>query len=91
MDWTPSSSNRILDEIDAGLEDGQQYSIAGSATKRAAWRVIQKHCPAKEEGQCRAIIATWAKNELLRVADYEDPVDRKPRSGVRVDPTKRPS
>jgi hypothetical protein len=83
--------NTALTDIDAGMANGQRYSAAGPARDRAAWRVVQKHCPDRTEAQCREIINTWVKNGVLYDDDYEDPVDRKTRKGLRLDPTKRPS
>ena len=51
--------NRILDALDAGMADGQRYSSAGSAVKRAAWRVVEQHAPGKPEKACRFIINAW--------------------------------
>ena len=53
--------NRILDDLDAGMPNGQRYSHVGAAGKRAAWRIVQKHCPDKDEKQCRAVILAWIK------------------------------
>jgi len=82
--------NSALDDIDAGLPNGQRYSNAGKAAERAAWPVVQRHCPGKTEQQCRDIVNTWVKNGLLCAADYIDPVTRKPLKGLRVDSSKRP-
>jgi hypothetical protein len=92
--WEGLSSttlNVALTDIDAGMPTGQRYSAAGPARDRAAWRVVQKHCPDRTEAQCREIINTWVKNGVLYDDEYDDPVDRKPRKGLRLDPTKRPS
>ena len=83
--------NAALTDIDNGTPNGQRYSSAPRAATRAAWPVIQKHCPDRTEGQCREIIRTWVSNGVLYEADYDDPVDRKPRQGLRLDPAKRPS
>jgi len=82
--------NAALDEIDAGLPNGQRYSNASAAADRAAWSVVQRHCPGKTEQQCRDIVSTWVKSGLLCVADYDDPKTRKPRKGLCVDNSKRP-
>ena len=84
-------ANRILDDIEAGLPNGSRYSAAGKAEDRAAWRVVIKHTPDKTEKQAREIIKTWLKNGTLSTEDYEDPEQRKKRSGLRVNPQKRPS
>ena len=91
--WTGLSTdalNAALDEIDAGLPNGQRYSASGAATDRAPWHVVQKHCLDKTEPQCREIIKTWLKNGVLYQQEYQDPIDRKPRKGLCVDATKRP-
>lgn len=83
--------NTILDDIDAGLPDGNRFSDAPNVTDRAAWRVIERHCPGKGEGPARQIIKTWVESGLLIHHSYENPATRKPVKGLRVDPVKRPS
>jgi hypothetical protein len=92
--WDGLSSatlNAILTDIEDGLPSGQRYSSAPAAGKRAAWPVVQKRCPNLNEAQCREIIRTWVKNGVLYDEDYDDPVDRKTRPGLRLDAAKRPS
>jgi hypothetical protein len=97
--WTPPDVwrdldaeriNRILDKIDAGLPDGNRYSGARSAKKRAAWKVIVEEMPEKAEAQAREIIRAWLKSGLLVSREYENPIDRKSAEGLFVDPAKRP-
>jgi hypothetical protein len=88
---SPVTLNAVLDEIDGGLPSRRRFSADGGAKDRAAWPVVARHCPTKSEGQAREIIRTWLKTGVLYVADYDDPVDRKPRKGLHVDATKRPS
>lgn len=97
--WTPPDNfagasyvqlNLILDDIDAGMPNGQRYSNMPAADDRAAWPVVQQHLPHKTEAQCREIVSTWVKNEVLFHVDYDDPVARKSRKGLKVDPKKRP-
>jgi hypothetical protein len=83
--------NAALDDIEAGMPNGQRYSDAAKADERAAWRAVQTHCPDRTEPQCRDIVKTWVKNGVLLVDDYDDPVTRKPRKGLRVCQGKRPS
>jgi hypothetical protein len=84
--------NTALTEIDAGMPNGQRYTDKGGGKgPRAAWRVVQKHCPDRSEGQCREIIRTWIQNGVLFEAEYDDPIERKPRKGYWLDTTKRPS
>jgi 5S rRNA maturation endonuclease (ribonuclease M5) len=83
--------NRILDDIDAGMANGQRYSAAGPATTRAAWRVVQQHASDKSEKACRAVINAWLKSGTLFNENYSDPVEWKERTGLRVNATLRPS
>ncbi len=98
--WTPPDAwdglsshllNRILDEIDAGLPDGNRYSSASAATDRAAWRVVTKHAPDKAEPEARRIIKTWTKYGVLICEDYDNPKTRKTVKGLRVVNAKRPT
>jgi hypothetical protein len=79
----PEAIEATLEEIEAGLPSGQRYSSSPGAISRAAWPVVQKHCPIKTEAQCREIIRLWLKNGALYEENYDDPVDRKPRKGLR--------
>lgn len=88
---TSETLNAALTDIDAGMPNGQRYSNASSARKRAAWKVVQKHCPDRTEAQCREIIRSWVNNAVLHEDEYDDPVERKKRQGLRLDATKRPS
>lgn len=88
---TSAQLNAALDEIEAGMANGQRYSDAGPAKTRAAWPVVQRHCPDRTESQCRQIVNTWVLNGVLFNEDYDDPVDRKSRKGLRVAQGKRPS
>jgi hypothetical protein len=88
---TGTQLNAVLDDIEAGLPNGQRYSNAPKAGDRAAWLAVQRHCPDRTEGQAREIIKTWVKNEVLFTEDYDDQVERKSRKGLRVNHGKRPS
>jgi hypothetical protein len=92
--WDGVSSaqlNAVLDEIEVGLPNGQRYSDAGPAKTRAAWPVVQRHCPSRTEPQCRQIVNAWVESGVLFNDEYDDPIDRKPRKGLRVCHGKRPS
>jgi hypothetical protein len=98
--WSPPSTwadlsietiNVILDQFNLGLPDGQRFSNAPAAgDERAAWRLVQSNCPDKSEGQCREIVKTWLKTGLLFPKQYDDPVQRKERSGLFLNDEKRP-
>ena len=83
--------NAALDEIDAGLPNGQRYSANNAAKDRGAWLVVKRHCADKSDRQCREIVSTWVKNGALYNDEYQDPIDRKPRVGLRVNAASRPS
>jgi len=53
--------------------------------------VIQKRCPDKTQGQAREMLKIWIKGGVLYEANYDDPIERKERSGLRLDTTKRPA
>ena len=81
----------ILDEIAEGLPDGNFFSNAANvAQERAAWCVVQRHIPDKNEAQCREVIKAWVKEEVLVAFDYENPATRKKVKGLKVNETKRP-
>jgi hypothetical protein len=83
--------NQILNDIDAGLPDGNRYTDAPNATERAAWRVIVKIIPKKPEGVARKIIRMWRASGLLVLRDYHNAAARKDIKGLWVDNEKRPS
>ena len=84
--------NAVLTEIDTGMPNGQRYTDKGGGKgPRAAWKVVQKHCTDLTQGQCREIVRTWIQNDVLYREEYDDPFDRKKRSGLRLDTSKRPT
>jgi hypothetical protein len=85
-DDTSGPPSLVDDDIDAGLPNGQRYSDHGEATTRAAWNVVKEHCPDRTEKQCRTITQAWIENGVLVVEEYDDPVQRRPGKGPRVDP-----
>jgi DNA polymerase I-like protein with 3'-5' exonuclease and polymerase domains len=89
-DLSTEVTNSILDDIDTGLPNGQRYSNHNSAKERAAWPVVQQHCPNKTRSQCRQVIATWMGNGTLFEDDYDDPVQRKPAKGLYVRAKRQP-
>jgi hypothetical protein len=89
-DISAEALNAILDAIAAGLPDGRRYSSHNRAEGREAWQVVQRHCAGKPEAQCREMIRQWIKAGVLIEKDYDDPVARKERKGLFLNPEKRP-
>jgi hypothetical protein len=81
-DMTVTLQERILAAIDAGLPDGNRYTDATKADKRAAWRVVIEHMPTKSEPQARSIIKQWLKDGQLERRTYQNPVTWKDVSGL---------
>jgi hypothetical protein len=63
--WTPPEvwdgldaelQNAILNTIAAKMPDGRPYSDSPTAKERAAWKVVVKHAPDKNEKQAREVI-----------------------------------
>src|SRR5262249_2644752 len=88
-DLSNETLNRVLDDIAAGLSDGNRYAKTGGGP-REAWPVVQRHAPSKTKQQCREIIKTWCKTGLLYQGGYPNPVTRKTVTGLYVDNAKRP-
>jgi AAA domain len=84
------ASNAILDLIEAGLPDERRYSPAPQAKDRAAWPLVQTVVPTINDEQAKMVIATWLKNGVVETRTYHDPDARKDRSGLYVNPAKRP-
>jgi hypothetical protein len=81
---TDEQINAILDDLEAGPGDDRRYSAAPNAKYRAAWLVVQQHCPGKTEAACREIIRNWLKSGVLVSKDYDDPERREPAKGLFV-------
>jgi hypothetical protein len=89
--WTPPETwdfgldiqNTILDVIDAGLPDGNRYSEAAKG-ERAAWKVVVKYVPDKNEAQAREVIMTWIRVGVLESREYINPVRGQKQKGLYV-------
>jgi hypothetical protein len=88
-DLSDDAIDLIHTKIECGLPDGNLYSDASSASTRAAWKVVQNVVSEKTEAQCREIIRTWVKNEVLVKTSYTNPKNRKEEHGLKLSPSKR--
>jgi hypothetical protein len=98
--WIPPSTwkglsnpllNLILDRIAAGMPNGERYSAAGAAGKRAVWQVFAELVPDRTDKQAREIVNAWLKSGLLYEEEYKSRGQRRPRLGLKVCDAKRPS
>ena len=86
-DMTTERSNRILDQIEAGMPgkpEGRRYSAAPQAIKRGGWAVVQQHCPHLSKAQAQKIVATWLDTGVLLNTTYDDPAEGKSLLGLTV-------
>jgi hypothetical protein len=90
QDVSRPTINDILNEIDAGLPDGNRYTDAPNATERAAWRIVVKHVKDKTTEEARRMIGSWRASGLLIAKDYKNPNTTKKVRGLWVDDSKRP-
>jgi hypothetical protein len=84
-DPDPATLKLIFDQREAGLGPRRHYSLRPQVgDERAAWRVVQVHCPTLVRDQCRELLQRWLKAGWLRERPYFDPVIRKNRFGLIV-------
>jgi hypothetical protein len=83
--------NAILSDIDKGLPDGNRYTDQRNAGDRAAWALVAKHAPTKNETQAKEVIRTWVRNGVLVSSQYQNTATRKPAYGLNVNASKRPT
>lgn len=90
-DVTPAQLNEALDII-ATPPAGWLYAATrqGSNNKRWAGQVLIDHL-GFDERQAATMIAAWLKSGLLYRQEYRDEDQRKTRTGVRVNDSKRPT
>jgi hypothetical protein len=83
---TARRRNEILDLIERGPGEGQQYSGEKQAatTDRAAWQLVKAKLPQLSDAQCKTVIGTWLMNGILQKGKYRDLEVRKDKSGLSV-------
>jgi hypothetical protein len=82
--------NAALDRIDAGMAGGSRYtdSRRGDAARWAGHILVEMF--SVTEGQATMMLRTWLKTGVVFKESYYDKSQRKDRTGLCVDPTKRP-
>ena len=82
-------ARRVLNSIEAGLDDGQRYTATAKAgTTRWAGCVLLDM--GLGEGSAKSVIRTWIGNGLLVSKEYRNPVRRRADKGLSVDFEKMP-
>jgi hypothetical protein len=87
-----AACNRALDEIAAGPEPGQMFTVLRGGfggNERWAGRVLLR--AGLPEDEARRVISAWLRSGLLVETEYRCPVHRRARKGVRVVDAKRPT
>jgi hypothetical protein len=71
-------TNRVLDRLDEGLQDGRPYSSASHTYKsdRAAWKIVKDMVPDLSEEQCKEVIAKWVDTGMMAMKPDEHPKRR---------------
>ena len=79
--------NKILTRIEAGLGDGEMYSMRPQDKTRWAGSVILEYIfdrpdHRKTEGQAKMILKRWLKEGLIEEGEYRSEKQRKDRRGI---------
>ena len=89
---TPADCNIALDLIAAGPEPGSRYGLTRNPRFLARWAGhVLTQCFDLDDAEATRILRQWVRNGLLVEAEYFDRAQRKPRRGVSVDDSKRPT
>jgi hypothetical protein len=90
-DLSPADCNKALDAIAEGIE-GHAYTRhrTGGASARWAGAVLERLF-GLESAEAARILNIWLKNGLLIETEYRHPGQRRPRLGLKVVDSKRPT
>jgi hypothetical protein len=83
----------ILDKIETGLDNGTRYtaSTRGGTIATGRWAgTILMDLAGMNEAQAKKVIATWIKSGVLLEDEYQDPIQRKLRTGLFAPESMRP-
>lgn len=77
---------RILDTLDADMENGERYTLSRSGKDQSRWagHVVMAETGRDEDG-AKAVLKLWLDSGLVSVGEYDSPEQRKPRACIRVD------
>jgi hypothetical protein len=100
VNWTPPNndittqvSNRILDALAAGTSDGERFTLLRRGDRQAfdvAKHILEDEGMDWSESQIMKLLRGWEKNNVISLADYDSPGQRKPRKGIFVNNANRP-
>ncbi len=79
--------DRILERIEAGLDDGRRYGVTKHTRDRWAGNAVME-ASGMTEGQAARVVRAWVDNGVLTSREYHNPVSRKSELGAYVDPQK---
>lgn len=78
----------VLDRIQAGPEDGEQFTLTrGGRSRRWAGQVLKDEAK-RSDAQAASILRAWVASEVLLSGRYFSPRQRKELDGVQVNPVK---
>lgn len=83
----------VLDQIDAGRDNGERYTASTKGGTKASGRwagSLLIDLAGLNEAQAKKVISTWIKNGVLVEDEYHDPVYRKPKTGLFAPENMRP-
>lgn len=99
VNWTPPNTtlstqlaNRILDALDAGIE-GERYTMTRKGDRQAAdlvLKIMQAEGVDWSDKQVVTLLKGWERNNVISVADYDSPGQRRARKGIFVNEANRP-
>lgn len=99
VNWTPPNTNlsiqlanRILDALDAGI-DGERYTMSRKGDRQAAdlaLKMLQAEGMDWSDKQVITLLKGWERNNVISVADYDSPGQRRARKGIFVNEANRP-
>lgn len=98
FDGVAASTLRLaLETIDRGLTDetgaptGQLYTATARGADNARWvGTLIQNMLGCDDARAKGIVRQWTESGLLVPTEYLDPVQRKPRTGVKTDRSKWP-
>ena len=101
VNWTPPAptvvtaalANIILDELERGTSEGERYTTSRKGDRQAfelAKTTLLSGGVDLSDKAIAQLLKSWERNNVIFVADYESPGQRKRRKGIFVNNANRP-